>query len=104
MSQTKRADPELADQVEAVLAGSVGATCARLIVDSVAGQDQTEAEKLIAIVDEASQLATLQERHRLARELHDSVSQALFSMTLHTRALELAAQGAGQDRDGPARP
>jgi Na+/proline symporter len=95
------ADPELADQVEAVLAGSVGATCARLIVDSVAGQEHIEAEKLMAIVDEASQLATLEERHRLARELHDSVSQALFSMTLHTRALELAAQGAGQDRDGP---
>ncbi len=33
-----------------------------------------------------------EERHRLASELHDSVSQALFSMTLHTRALQLAAQ------------
>jgi signal transduction histidine kinase len=36
--------------------------------------------------------AALEERHRIARELHDSISQALFSMTLHTRALELAAQ------------
>jgi signal transduction histidine kinase len=32
----------------------------------------------------------LQERHRLARDLHDSVSQALFSMTLHARAAQLA--------------
>ena len=34
--------------------------------------------------------AALEERHRLARELHDSVSQALFSLTLQTRAVELS--------------
>ncbi len=34
--------------------------------------------------------AALQERQRLARELHDSVSQALFSMTLHARSAQLA--------------
>lgn len=33
--------------------------------------------------------AALEERHRIARDLHDSVSQALFSLTLQTRALEL---------------
>jgi signal transduction histidine kinase/DNA-binding LacI/PurR family transcriptional regulator len=38
-----------------------------------------------------------EERHRLAGELHDSVSQALFSMTLHTRAVQLAAQQQGWD-------
>jgi PAS domain S-box-containing protein len=38
---------------------------------------------------ELGRKVALEERHRLARELHDSVSQALFSMTLHTRALEL---------------
>jgi len=38
-----------------------------------------------------------EERHRLAGELHDSVSQALFSMTLHTRALQLAVQQQGWD-------
>ncbi|HEV2371572.1 MAG TPA: substrate-binding domain-containing protein [Streptosporangiaceae bacterium] len=37
------------------------------------------------------------ERHRLAVELHDSVSQALFSMTLHTRAVQLAVQQQGLD-------
>ncbi len=36
-----------------------------------------------------------EERHRLASELHDSVSQALFSMTLHTRAVQLAVQQQG---------
>jgi signal transduction histidine kinase len=34
--------------------------------------------------------AALAERHRLARELHDSVCQQLFSMTLHIRAAQLA--------------
>lgn len=33
--------------------------------------------------------AALEERHLIARELHDSVNQALFSLTLQTRALEI---------------
>ncbi len=33
--------------------------------------------------------AALEERHRIARELHDSVNQALFSLTLQTRAMEI---------------
>jgi signal transduction histidine kinase/DNA-binding LacI/PurR family transcriptional regulator len=41
-----------------------------------------------------------EERHRLAGELHDSVSQALFSMNLQTRAVELAVQQLGGDPDG----
>jgi len=44
--------------------------------------------------------AALEERHRLARDLHDSVSQALFSMTLHTRAVELAVRQEGGDPQG----
>jgi signal transduction histidine kinase len=39
----------------------------------------------------------LRERHRLARELHDSVSQALFSTILHTRSAQKALK-----RDGAA--
>lgn len=35
--------------------------------------------------------AALDERHRLARELHDSACQKLFSMTLHLRAARLNA-------------
>src|SRR5262249_60031665 len=41
-----------------------------------------------------------EERQRLASDLHDSVSQALFSMTLQTRALELTLQRQGGDLDG----
>ena len=52
-----------------------------------------------ALFGSAAQSATLLERQRLARELHDSVSQALFSMTLHARTAErhLAAEGIGAD-------
>jgi signal transduction histidine kinase len=50
-----------------------------------------------AAVQEAYRRA---ERHRLANDLHDSVSQALFSMTLHTRAAQLAMQ---QGEDGQSR-
>jgi signal transduction histidine kinase len=38
----------------------------------------------------------IRERHRLARELHDSVSQALFSTILHTRSAQKALK-----REGP---
>jgi PAS domain S-box-containing protein len=38
---------------------------------------------------QAAALAASDERAHLARELHDSVTQALFSMTLVTRSLEL---------------
>jgi signal transduction histidine kinase len=45
--------------------------------------------------------ATSVERSRLARDLHDSVSQALFSMTLHARAAQRSMAEAGVDLDGP---
>jgi PAS domain S-box-containing protein len=52
------------------------------------------------LYEQAQELATLEERARLARELHDSVTQALFSMTLHTRAAQmlLAQRQAEPDR------
>jgi signal transduction histidine kinase len=38
---------------------------------------------------QVEELASIQERNRLAREIHDSVSQTLFSITLNTRAVQL---------------
>jgi PAS domain S-box-containing protein len=46
---------------------------------------------------QAGELAAGEERAHLARELHDSVTQALFSMTLVSRSVELLL-----DRDVPA--
>ena len=100
-SSTKDADPDLVHHVETVLAGAVGAASARMMLTSIAGEEQLGVEEVMEMLDEASQVAALEERHRLARELHDSVSQALFSMTLHTRAVELALRKQGGDPDGP---
>ena len=70
---------------------------------------------LVALADQAAvaaqnanlfsataQNATLLERQRLARELHDSVSQALFSMTLHARAAQRHLETAGIASDAAA--
>ena len=53
----------------------------------------------VAVVN--ARLAASLERARLARELHNSVSQALFSMTMHARAAQLAMTQAGLDHSGP---
>jgi signal transduction histidine kinase len=97
---TKNAPPELVSHVETVLAGAVGTASAPMILNSVAGEEQLGAEEVMEMLDEAPQIAALEERHRLARELHDSVSQSLFSMTLHTRAVELALNKQGGDPGG----
>src|SRR5262249_28656466 len=58
-------------------------------------QAEAAQAKLEAELREAQKV----ERERLAAELHDSVSQALFSMTLHTRALQLLVQRQGVDSE-----
>lgn len=53
------------------------------------------------LTTQAAAAAALVERGRLARELHDSVTQGLFSMTMHARAAQLSMIAAGIDDDGP---
>ena len=78
------------------------------------GPSETELAFYAALADQAAvavtnarlaaqvkKAAASQERTRLARELHDSVSQALFSMTMHARAAQLAMVKAGGDDGGP---
>jgi signal transduction histidine kinase len=94
------ADSELVEHVETVLAGSIGSASARIVVASLVGEEQLRVNEVMEMIDDVSHVAALEERHRLARELHDSVSQALFSMTLQTRAVELAVQKEGGDANG----
>jgi signal transduction histidine kinase len=46
-------------------------------------------QQLEQYADQAEELASVQERIRLARELHDSVSQLMFSINLTTRSAQL---------------
>ena len=50
---------------------------------------------------QAARSAEVGERDRVARELHDSVSQALFAMTMHARAAELAVAKTGLSQHPP---
>lgn len=51
------------------------------------------------LYDQAQRLAILQERQRLARELHDSVSQALYGITLGTRTAQALLASAPPEAD-----
>ena len=50
---------------------------------------------------EAQQRLAMEAQYRHARELHDSISQALFSMNLETRAAQLALEQKEIDADNP---
>jgi signal transduction histidine kinase len=49
------------------------------------------------LVTESRGRAALEERHRLARELHDSACQQLFSLALHLRAAQLTLPRRGPE-------
>ena len=71
------------------------------------GPSEVELAVYTALADQAAvavinaRLTASLERARLARELHDSVSQALFSMTMYARAAQLAITQADLDPGGP---
>ena len=58
------------------------------MLQSLANQAGIAIENL-RLHEKAKQLAVLEERQRLARELHDSASQTMFSISLHTRAAQI---------------
>ncbi len=80
----------------------------------LAGPSETELAFYTAMADQAAvavtnarltararEAAAVIERARLARELHDSVSQALFSMRMHARAAQLSLASAGLEESSP---
>jgi signal transduction histidine kinase len=50
---------------------------------------QEKNTQLHVYTNQIEQIATIEERNRLARELHDSVSQTIFSIVLNTRATQI---------------
>jgi signal transduction histidine kinase len=53
------------------------------------GELQDTHQQLQQYADQVEELASMQERNRLARELHDTVSQQIFSISLTTRSAQL---------------
>ncbi len=98
--QRVRLDLPLADgrisQTEVAMTGTV--VDGRFAGAHGAVRDISERERLEGdLRSQAAELAASQERAHLARELHDSVTQALFSMGLTLRTLEILL-----DTDGEA--
>lgn len=50
---------------------------------------QAANRQLTALAAQAEELSAIQERNRLARQLHDSVSQTVFSISLQVRAAQI---------------
>jgi signal transduction histidine kinase len=65
----------------------------------VSERERSSAQLAAAKLHEGEQ--TVEERHRIARDLHDSVSQALFSTALHTRTAQKAVEQEGLNTTGP---
>jgi signal transduction histidine kinase len=65
-----------------------------LFLSAVVAERRRSAEQL-AESKRREQERAIEERRRIARELHDSVSQALFSSVLHTRAAQKALEDDG---------
>jgi signal transduction histidine kinase len=72
------------------------AAAVAIIQEAVAARDESRKQKaelqvahqqLLAYTKQAEELAVLEERNRLARELHDAVTQTLFSASLIAEAL-----------------
>lgn len=79
--------------VSIVLAAHVAANqaleSARAASQTLLDELQSTHQKLKLHSAQGEELAALEERNRLARELHDSVSQTIFSIVLNTRAAQL---------------
>jgi signal transduction histidine kinase len=70
-----------------------------LFLSAVVSERKRSASDLVEARLRAGEQA-LAERHRIARELHDSVSQALFSTVLHTRTAQKALDRQGMSEAG----
>lgn len=65
---------------------TLGADSSRRRSETLLAELQDAHEQLQAYAGQAEELAVAQERNRLARELHDSVAQTLYGLTLQSEA------------------
>ena len=77
---------------------AVAALTTLLLSAMVSERARSFADLAEAKLQEGEQAA--EERHRIARDLHDSVSQALFSTALHTRTAQNAVEQNGLSQAG----
>jgi signal transduction histidine kinase len=73
---------------------------ARARSEELAGRLQEANRRLKVYAERAEEVATAQERSRLARELHDAVTQTVFSMNLTAEAARLACEATPQKVPG----
>jgi signal transduction histidine kinase len=78
----------------------VVAALTTLFLSAVVSERERSAAELAEAKRREDELA-MKERHRIARDLHDSVSQALFSIVLHTRTAQRALRQEGLSVSGP---
>jgi signal transduction histidine kinase len=79
--------------ITAVVTGQLTAKLRR-----TAEQAQQRERDMRRLYKQAQELAALQERQRLARELHDSVSQALYGISLGAHTAREALEGSDPDQ------
>jgi signal transduction histidine kinase len=70
-----------------------------LLLSAVASERERSSRELAEVKRHEGE-RTLEERQRIARDLHDSVSQALFSTVLHTRTAQNALEQEGLSSSG----
>jgi len=73
---------------------------ARARSEELASRLQEANQRLKVYAERAEEVATAQERSRLARELHDAVTQTVFSMNLTAEAARLACEATPQKVPG----
>jgi signal transduction histidine kinase len=75
--------------VPAYLTVSQSIETAQLESQHLLGELQNTRQRLESYASQVEELAAMQERNRLARELHDTVSQLIFSISLTARSAQL---------------
>lgn len=68
-----------------------------LVIQSLGDQIAVAIENA-RLYDQSKELAVLEERNRLARELHDSVTQSLYSLVLFTESWRRMVKSEGTER------